>query len=91
MRGATSFMNVLYSWIKLIADRAKNPDTRVMSFQTLASWFGVLKEILSSTDEAEVSRVAASFVGMDVFAQAYAYVFTFWEDPVDSMQHKVTC
>ncbi|KAJ3413082.1 hypothetical protein HDV05_008536 [Chytridiales sp. JEL 0842] len=82
----TTLMAILYDWITHIADRASDSSIRVMSFQTLASWFAVLKEAVKSrSSETQICYLARP----EVFEKAYTYVFTFWEDTVDSIQHKL--
>ncbi|KAJ3119162.1 hypothetical protein HK100_000448, partial [Physocladia obscura] len=79
-----SLLSVMYEKFVFVLETTSDSPTRVFGFQCIASWMIVLRDHLKST--------SLPPVGVDirtVFKQSFNYVFTFWEDPVDSTQHKL--
>ncbi|KAI8609724.1 hypothetical protein BC830DRAFT_811532 [Chytriomyces sp. MP71] len=75
----------LYSLIIQVIDTSSDAPTRILAFKTLASWMCVLRDAVKS----EVPLPSQEFVMNAVLKQCFDFVFTFWEDPVDSMMHKL--
>ncbi|KAJ3070496.1 hypothetical protein HDU98_006506 [Podochytrium sp. JEL0797] len=82
--GNISLFSELYKMILKVIQVSSDSATRVLAFQTLATWMAILKDSLvqGQPTPAGVSILA-------VFETSFDLVFTFWEDPVDSMQHKL--
>ncbi|KAI9340298.1 putative death-receptor fusion protein-domain-containing protein [Obelidium mucronatum] len=80
----TSLLSEVYQRIMNIIDKASDSATRVLAFQTLATWMKVLKDSFAKGYPAPT--------GIDtiqIFKASFELVFTFWEDPVDTTQHKL--
>ncbi|KAJ3025498.1 UNVERIFIED_CONTAM: hypothetical protein HDU68_007078, partial [Siphonaria sp. JEL0065] len=82
--GNISWYSELYKKIINVIDEATDSATRVLAFQTLATWMNVLKDSLTIGNP-----VPAGIEIVSVFKTSFDLVFTFWEDPVDSTQHKL--
>ncbi|KAJ3299007.1 hypothetical protein HK104_010089 [Borealophlyctis nickersoniae] len=86
-----SLLSMLYERITFISDRASESSTRVLAFQTLATWLGVVRDGLAkSIDQDDASRTSlVALVSPEICQRIFAYVFDAWEDPVDVIQHKL--
>ncbi|KAJ3047584.1 hypothetical protein HK097_011408 [Rhizophlyctis rosea] len=78
----------MYSRITAICDTSTDSNTRVLAFQTLATWLAIVGEGLEK-GSAEVKAHMLDLVPTDVCQRIFAYVFDGWEDPIDTIQHKL--
>ncbi|KAJ3334066.1 hypothetical protein HDU76_011590 [Blyttiomyces sp. JEL0837] len=76
---------VIYDSIINIIGRSSESATRVLAFQTMASWLAALKNIVQFETPVNIS----SDILLKIFDTSFDYIFAFWEDPVDSIQHKL--
>jgi hypothetical protein len=83
---ANTLLMSLYEVIVAIIDRSIEAKTRIMSFQTLASWFSVVLKLVEIDSTVPALK---QICNIDVFEKAFDYVFSFWEDSLDSLQHKL--
>ncbi|KAJ1552612.1 hypothetical protein HK405_010650, partial [Cladochytrium tenue] len=84
---ATSLLAIMHRRLTAVIERPAEPATRVAAFQTLAAWLEALRTTLEDGD-------GGGAAGIDVDVQAvlersFYSVFSYWEDSVDSVQHKL--
>lgn len=82
---------ILYEKIVPICDQTTDSKTRIVAFQALAGWLHSINIILDPRAKlsAELVAGAGGLVTPDVIDKIFAYVFNGWEDPIDTVQHKV--
>ncbi|KAI9324872.1 putative death-receptor fusion protein-domain-containing protein [Zopfochytrium polystomum] len=89
-------LSTIYTFTTAVVDRTSHPNTRVAAFQTLVAWYDVLKSLVErSASSVAVGNAAAlrahveALAAPEVLEKSFEYIFAFWEDTVDSIQHKL--
>ncbi|KAJ3235254.1 hypothetical protein HDU81_000692 [Chytriomyces hyalinus] len=80
-------LGVIYTHIMAVIDSSSDSATRILAFQTLASWMSVVRDVLRKSERKTGPIDTAQLDS--ALKRSFDLVFTFWEDPVDSMQHKL--
>ena len=78
----------MYSRITAVCDISTDTNTRILAFQTLATWLAVVGDGLEKGSADEKTQMMV-LVPTSVCRRVFAYVFDGWEDPIDTMQHKL--
>ncbi|TPX60789.1 hypothetical protein PhCBS80983_g01505 [Powellomyces hirtus] len=92
-----SLLGFMYDRIAAVADSATDAGTRLLAFQNLASWLGCVSNVLHSTKHQaapdaslpDTVALVAGLVNADHVETIFVYVYNGWEDPIDSIQHKL--
>ena len=83
--GGALLIEVLYDHIVHVIRR-----TRVVSFQALAAWLEAVKQLIESKRNTHHDiRTKRSLISRNLLEECFEYVFVFWDDPIDSVQHKL--
>ncbi|KNC99997.1 uncharacterized protein SPPG_04346, partial [Spizellomyces punctatus DAOM BR117] len=86
-----TLIGLLYKQIIDICDRATESGIRVLAFQTLATWLSNVEQILKSRKTLPLTLIQSTveLVRAPVIEKLFGYVFDQWEDPIDTVQHKL--
>ncbi|KAI9004599.1 putative death-receptor fusion protein-domain-containing protein [Gaertneriomyces semiglobifer] len=79
---------VLYRRITSICDHVSESRTRVLAFQTLATWLSVVRTLLLESTS-EITSAVRQMIGPDVVDRIFEYIYNGWEDPTDTVQHRL--
>ncbi|KAJ3029238.1 hypothetical protein HDV00_009693 [Rhizophlyctis rosea] len=82
----TPLLSWMYTRITRACDFSTDANTRVLALQTLATWLSVMCAGLKG---AEGDGGLVTLVPTEVCQRLFGYVFDGWEDPIDTIQHKL--
>ncbi|KAJ3186084.1 hypothetical protein HDU85_001002 [Gaertneriomyces sp. JEL0708] len=85
---AQPLLFVLYRRITSICDHVSESRTRVLAFQTLATWLSVVRTLLLESTS-EITSALRQMIGPDVVDRIFEYIYNGWEDPTDTVQHRL--
>ncbi|KAF9983009.1 hypothetical protein BGZ75_005531 [Mortierella antarctica] len=82
---------VLFHAIAYLCATSKDMSSKTSAFETMGHWLQQTKLHLSerSTASAEMKQALASCINQQAQEKLTTYVLDYWEDPVDTVQHKV--
>ncbi|KAJ3156791.1 hypothetical protein HDU86_003557 [Geranomyces michiganensis] len=91
--GKESLLVFLYKRITNAIEHAMVTPVRVMWYQNMASWLGCVLSISkpkqSPNGASEVSISNSSWVDSEMVLSIFGHVLNDWEDPVETVQHKL--
>ncbi|KAI8979250.1 putative death-receptor fusion protein-domain-containing protein [Mycotypha africana] len=88
--GAKNLHDLLFNSIDLFCGRADlDPTCKVIAFEAMATWLQQTIEIMRSCDDESSINTVSNKLQLNQLMILVQYVCDHWEDPIDSIQHKV--
>ncbi|KAJ3157955.1 hypothetical protein HDU89_000334 [Geranomyces variabilis] len=94
--GKEPLLGYLYKRIAHIISHSTVAPVRLMAYANMGSWLGCVLDVLKhaqpaggAASQSTATDSISSFINVEVVIAIFSHVFNDWEDPIETVQHKL--